>query len=80
MNALKTLVLMQLKDKLDLSFVKSKRSLLFKSVLSVVKLVAVTAIFYLLFVVCNLLGVFYPTGCIPDTVANVLFTDRKSVV
>lgn len=74
MNALKTLVLMQLKDKLDLSFVKSKRSLLFKSVLSVVKLVAVTAIFYLLFVVCNLLGVFYPTGCIPDTVANVLFT------
>lgn len=74
MNALKTLVLMQLKDKLDLSFVKSKRSLLFKSVLSVAKLVAVTAIFYLLFVVCNLLGVFYPTGCIPDTVANVLFT------
>ena len=74
MNALKTLVLMQLKDKLDLSFVKSKRSLLFKSVLSVVKLVAVTAIFYLRFVVCNLLGVFYPTGCIPDTVANVLFT------
>ena len=66
--------MMQLKDKLDLSFVKSKRGLIFKIVLSVVKLVAVTAVFYLLFFVCNLLGVFYPRGYIPDTVANVLFT------
>ena len=74
MIALKTLVLMQLKDKLDMSFVKSKRSLIIKIVLSVVKLVAVTAVFYLLFFVCNLLGVFYPRGYIPDTVANVLFT------
>ena len=74
MKALKTLVMMQLKDKLDLSFVKSKRGLIFKIVLSVVKLVAVTAVFYLLFFVCNMLGVFYPSGYIPDTVANVLFT------
>lgn len=66
--------MMQLKDKLDLSFVKSKRGLIFKIVLSVVKLVAVTAVFYLLFFVCNMLGVFYPSGYIPDTVANVLFT------
>lgn len=74
MKALKTLVMMQLKDKLDLSFVKSKRGLIFKIVLSAVKLVAVTAVFYLLFFVCNMLGVFYPSGYIPDTVANVLFT------
>lgn len=74
MKALKTLVMMQLKDKLDLSFVKSKRGLIFKIVLSVVKLVAVTAVFYLLFFICNMLGVFYPSGYIPDTVANVLFT------
>lgn len=66
--------MMQLKDKLDLSFVKSKRGLIFKIVLSAVKLVAVTAVFYLLFFVCNMLGVFYPSGYIPDTVANVLFT------
>ena len=39
MNALKTLVMMQLKDKLDLSFVKSTRGLIFKIVLSIVKLV-----------------------------------------
>ena len=82
MIALKTLVLMQLKDKLDMSFVKSKRSLIIKIVLSVVKLVAVTAVFYLLFFVCNLLGVFYPRGYIPDTVANVLFTvmQVKSII
>lgn len=65
--------MMQLKDKLDLSFTKSVRNLIIKIVLSVVKLVAVTAVFYLLFFVCNLLGVFRPSGYIPDTVANVLF-------
>lgn len=74
MNALKTLVMMQLKDKLDLSFVKSTRGLIFKIVLSIVKLVVVTAVFYLLFTVCNVLGVFSPPGYIPDTVANILFT------
>lgn len=74
MNALKTLVMMQLKDKLDLSFTKSKRGWIFKIVLSVLKLVAITAIFYLVYFVCNLLSVFRPAGVIPDTVVGLLFT------
>ena len=74
LKKLKTLVMMQLKDKLDLSFVKSARSTIIKVVLSIVKLAAAVAIFYLLFFVCNLLSVFRPTGYIPDTVVNVVFT------
>lgn len=74
MKNLKTLVLMQLKDKLDLSFTKSVRSTIIKVVTSVIKLAAVTAVFYLLFFVCNLLAIFRPTGVIPDSVVNVLFT------
>lgn len=74
MNNLKTLVLMQLKDKLDLSFTKSTRSTIIKVVTSIIKLAAVTAVFYLLFFVCNMLAIFRPTGVIPDSVVNVLFT------
>ena len=71
---LKTLVLMQLKDKLDLSFVRSVRSTIIKTVLAIVKLVVAVAIFYLLFFVCNILSVFRPAGLIPDSVVNILFT------
>ena len=74
LKKLKTLVMMQLKDKLDLSFAKSVRATIIKVVLSIVKLVAAVAIFYLLFFVCNVLSVFRPTGYIPDTVVNVVFT------
>ena len=74
LKKLKTLVMMQLRDKLDLSFIRSVRSTIFKVVLSIVKLVVVTAVFFLLFFVCNLLSVFYPSSYIPDTVVNVIFT------
>ncbi len=60
MKQLKALVLMQLKDKIDLSFVKDKRQLLIKTILSVVKFAAVTAVCYLLIYFCQLyLGLFY---------------------
>ena len=74
LKKLKTLVMMQLRDKLDLSFVRSVRSTIIKVVLSILKLAVVIAIFYLLFMVCNMLSVFRPAGYIPDTVVNVVFT------
>lgn len=74
MNNLKTLVMMQLKDKLDFSFVKSVRATILKVALSIIKLIAAIAIFYLLYFVCNLLSVFRPAGVIPDTVIGFLFT------
>ncbi|MCH5152663.1 MAG: hypothetical protein J1F68_01710 [Clostridiales bacterium] len=74
LKKLKTLVMMQLRDKLDLSFVRSARSTIIKVGLAIIKLAVVVAIFYLLFMVCNMLSIFYPSSFIPDTVVNVLFT------
>ncbi len=71
---IKTLVAMQLKDKMDLSFLKSKRSTILTTVMSVVKLVAVSALFFALFYVCVILKVFSFAQMLPDTVVNVLFT------
>lgn len=72
-SKLRPLVAMQLKDKLDFSFLQSKRSLIIKTVTTIIKFVAVTGIFYLLFYICNLLSIFRPAGIIPDTVINVIF-------
>ena len=74
LKKLKTLVMMQLRDKLDLSFVRSVRSTIIKVVLSIIKIVVAVAIFYVLFMVCNMLSIFRPAGYIPDSVVNVLFT------
>ncbi len=72
-SKLRPLVAMQLKDKLDFSFMQSKRSFIIKVVLGIIKFALVTAIFFALFFVCNLLSIFRPTGIIPDTVVNVIF-------
>lgn len=74
MKYLKTLVMMQLRDKLDFSFVKSVKSTIIKIVCSILKLAVSVAIFYLIYFVCNLLSVFRPSGVIPDKLVNVLFT------
>lgn len=73
LSKLKPLVAMQLKDKLDFSFFRSKRDAIIKIVVEIIKFVAVTAVFYALFLVCKLLAVFRPAGVIPDTVVNVIF-------
>lgn len=49
MKALNTLVLMQLKDKLNLSFLQSKKSLIFKVVFAAIKFAVITAIVYYAF-------------------------------
>lgn len=71
---LKTLVMMQLKDKLDLSFVRSVRSTVIKATLSVLKLAVAVVAFYLVFFVSKLLSVFRPFGYVPDTVVNLIFS------
>lgn len=74
MKTLKTLVMMQLKDKLDLAFVKNKRSLTLKIVLEIIKLVAITAVFFALFYVSVMFSVFSFSLVLPDTVVNIVFT------
>lgn len=55
MKGLKTLILMQLKDKIDLSFTKSKKSLIFKIVLSVLKFAIITALIFVAFYLLSVL-------------------------
>lgn len=74
MKKLLTLVSMQLADKLDFSFIRKFRSAIFTIILSILKFVVITAVFYLLFMVCSMLGVFGLGKQIPDTVIAVIFT------
>ena len=74
LKKLKTLVMMQLKDKLDMSYVRSVRSLIIRIVLFVLQIAAVTAVFYVLFYLSIRLRVFSLSGSLPDKVLTVLFT------
>ena len=63
MKTLLTLVMMQLKDKIDLSFAKDKRQLLNKIVFSVLKFLIISGVsFGIVFICYRLLGVFYWTN------------------
>ena len=55
---LKPLVLMQLKDKIELGQIKSKKKLLFKSVYSILRFTLVTALIYVLFTLIVDFGIF----------------------
>ena len=71
---LATLTAMQLKEKMDLGFLRSKRKTLFKTVWLLVEFIAVTAICYLAIFALKLLSVFSLVGDLPDTVMTVVFT------
>ena len=80
MNKVFTLVAMQLADKLDFSYLKTFRSALFKILLSLVKFIVITAVFFLIFMVCSMFGIFKVGAdglmdkTIPDRVVAVIFT------
>lgn len=70
---LKTLVMMQLKDKLDLSFVKSKRSLMFK-IAAVVGQVALSGVaFFAFFFLASELKLFSFSGLVPSSLVTAMF-------
>ena len=69
-----TLVLMQLKDKLDLSYRKTVKSRIFKVVLSVLKFAVITAVFFLGFYVLGMLHLVSFQPGIPSNFFAVLFT------
>ncbi len=74
MKKLLLLVKMQLADKLDFSWTKDVRSTIFKIVFAVLKFALVTVLFYVLFMICSLLGIFGIGSKIPDTVLAIIFT------
>ena len=58
LTQLKTLVMLQLKDKIDFSFLKSKKKTLFKTIYTLLLFVFVTALIYLMFSVVIKFGIF----------------------
>lgn len=74
MKGLKTLVLMQLRDKVDFSWISSVKKTIFKVVLSVLKFAIITALIYLGFFVLSLLRIVSLLPGIPHKVLTLLFT------
>ena len=70
---LKTLVMMQLKDKLDLSYVKSKRSLLFKIAAIIGEIALSGGAFFAFFFMASKLMLFSYTGLVPDSLVTAMF-------
>ena len=71
MKHLYALVMMQLKDKLDFGFVKSKRKLISKIVFTLLKFVIVAAVAYLLFYALSLL--LFSNMRLPSTVLIFIY-------
>ena len=74
MKGLMTLVLMQIKDKLDLSYRNSTKTKIFKVVLSILKFAIITAVFFLGFMVLEMLHLVSFQPGIPSNFFTVLFT------
>ena len=72
MNRFRALVMMQLRDKVDLSFAKDVKTLIRKIVLSVLKFAMITATVYLLVLVCDRLLVIFYADEIPSVMVLTL--------
>ena len=73
LSALKTLVSMQLKEKMDFGYTRSLRSLVFKIAWLFIEFVAITAIIAVVFFAIKLLGLFSLVHDIPVSVISLLF-------
>ena len=73
LRALVTLVKMQLKEKLDMSYLNSTRKLIFKIVWLLIEFAAVTAIITVVFNYVKLLGLFSLVRDIPVSVLSIIF-------
>lgn len=74
MSELKTLVLLQLKDKLDWSFLKSKKETIFKIVFAVLKFIIITAIIYAAFYLLSYLRLLSLLPGIPIKVMTLVLS------
>ena len=74
MSNLKTLILMQLKDKMDFSYLKSLKKSIFKVVLSILKFALITGVIYVAFSVLDMFQIVSDFPGIPQNFFNVIFT------
>lgn len=72
--ALSTLVKMQLKEKMDLSYMRSTRKLIFKLCYLVIEFAAITAAIAVVFYFVKLLGLFSLVRDIPVSVISIVFS------
>ncbi len=73
-SALKTLTAMQVKEKMDVSYLRSVKTTIFHFVYLVLEFAAITAICYLLLWASKLLGIFSLVNDIPISVMAIVFT------
>ena len=74
LKKLKTLVMMQLKDKLDMSFVRSKRAMLFKIAAIIGQVVLSGVAFFVFFYLASRLKLFSFSGLVPSSLVTAMFT------
>ncbi|NCA95455.1 MAG: hypothetical protein EOM74_00580 [Methanomicrobia archaeon] len=74
MNDIKTLVLMQLKDKLDLGFIKNKAQLIRKIVFFVLRFLIVAVIAFGLLFVSSVLKIFHNSPFLPTSIMTMIMT------
>ena len=74
MNHLKPLVMMQLKDKIDFSFLSSKKKTITKVVFTILAFVAVTALCFVFFMLSSMLNLFSLVNVIPTSLMVFIFT------
>ena len=79
LKLIRPLVMMQLKDKIDLSYLKSKKTAIQKITLSVLAFVLITAVIFLLFYFSKLLRVFHLANIVPISVIVVVFTIMETL-
>ena len=72
-KALVTLVKMQLKEKMDMSYLRSKRSFIFKAVWLLIEFAAITAVLTVVFNYVKILGLFSLVRDIPVSVISIIF-------
>ena len=72
-RALVTLVKMQLKEKMDFSYMRSKRKLIFKLTWLFIEFAAITAIIAVVFYFVKLINLVSPNHDIPVSVISVVF-------
>ena len=68
-----TLVKMQLKEKMDMSALRSKKAFFFKLIWLIVEFVAITAALYFVFYFIKLLGLFSLSKDIPVSIISIIF-------
>lgn len=73
-DALITLVRMQLKEKMDISYTRSARAMIFKIVWLLVEFAAITAVLTVAFHFIKLLGIFSLIHDIPVSVISLVFS------